>query len=215
MTARSIVIVGNGEIGAGLSGLIDAADIVMRFNDCRSAGPGGTKTDIVTVCNTGRPGRKMVEEPGWKENPAVRAAGSIWCVRDPKKFEALRAPLGVSHPELDDFCDDYTSSFAAYADAAGKDFHIVPATTHEGLDRELAAYHPAPYVVPSTGIVAIAEFLAHFRGPGDRIGLAGFGHQGWEWHPWDAERQWVEARIAENSLHRLFQHAPIRSASGV
>ena len=50
---RRIVIVGNGEIGDGLAEAIDAADLVMRFNDCRSVGPGGERTDIVAVCNTG------------------------------------------------------------------------------------------------------------------------------------------------------------------
>jgi hypothetical protein len=198
--ARSIVIIGNGDIDAGFADAIDAADIVMRFNDCRSLGNGGTKTDIVTVCNTGRPGKKMIEGPDWKANPAVLAASSIWCVRDPAKFAAMHATIIAAHPELDDFCDDYTEGFRSFARQAGKALHVVPAATHERLDEELAAYSPAPYVVPSTGLVAIAELLAHFRQPDDRIRLAGFGHQGWEWHPWDAERQWVEKQANQGKL---------------
>ena len=210
--ARRIMIVGNGEIETGLSGAIDAADIVMRFNDCRSVGSGGSKTDIVAVCNTGRPGKKMLEEAGWKSNPAVLSATSIWCVRDPQKFAALRTPLVVTHPELDDFCDDYTHGFAAFAGATGKDFHIIPAATHERLDRELAAYHPAPYVVPSTGLVAIAEFLENFRLPDDHVYLAGFGHQGWEWHPWKAERKLIDQYVTEGRLHRAATLAPKQNA---
>jgi hypothetical protein len=199
---RSIVIVGNGEIDAALAATIDAADIVMRFNDCRSVGAGGLKTDIVTVCNTGRPGKKMLEQPGWKDNPSVGAASAIWCVRDPAKFAAMRAPLMLAHPELDDFCDDYTDGFAAYAADTGKNFHVIPAATHERLDRELAAFDPEPYVVPSTGLVAIAECLGAFRQPDDRIHLVGFGHQGWEWHPWEAERRWVDAQVTQGKLEK-------------
>jgi hypothetical protein len=211
---RTIMIVGNGEIAPGLAGVIDATDLVMRFNDCRSVGNGGSKTDIVAVCNTGRPGKKMAEEAEWKANPAVLAASSIWCVRDPRKFAAMRPSIIAAHPELDDFCDDYTDGFAAFARQAGKAFHVIPGATHERLDEELAAYHPAPYVVPSTGLVTVAEFLNAFTQPGDRIQLVGFGHQGWEWHPWDAERQWVDARLAEGKLNRLFEYASRRSASG-
>jgi hypothetical protein len=211
---RSIMIVGNGKIDPRLAAAIDAADLVMRFNDCRSVGDGGTRTDIVTVCNTGRPGKKMLEESGWKDNPAVRAASAIWCVRDPRKFAAMRGPLAVSHPELDDFCDDYTDGFAAFAKDHGKILHIIPGATHERLDRELAAFDPVPYVVPSTGLVAIAEFLGAFRQPGDRVQLVGFGHQGWEWHPWEAERQWVDARMAGGDLNRIFEDEPRQSASG-
>jgi hypothetical protein len=69
-------------------------------------------------------------------------------------------------------------------------------------------------VVPSTGLVAVTEFLNAFWQADDRIHLVGFGHQGWEWHPWQAERQWVDARIAEGKLNRLFEPAARRSASG-
>jgi hypothetical protein len=202
MTVRSIMIVGNGDIDASLARTIDAADIVMRFNDCRSVGNGGAKTDIVAVCNTGRPGKKMTEGPDWKTNPSVQAASAIWCIRDPRKFAAMYASIIAAHPDLDDFCDDYTDGFRAFADETGKAFHLIPAATHERLDAELAAYAPAPYVVPSTGLIAIAEFLAHFRKPGDRVHLAGFGHQGWEWHPWEAERRWVGTRLEEGELEK-------------
>jgi len=212
---RTIMIIGNGDIETGLEPVIDAADVVMRFNDCRSVGPGGQKTDIVAVCNTGRPGKRMVQDEGWMDNPSVLSAASIWCVRDPRKFTAMRASLAVSHPELDDFCDDYTEGFAAFCAPTGKTLHVIPAAMHEQLDLDLAAYDPAPYIVPSSGLLAIAEILAAHSAPGDRVCLAGFGHQGWEWHPWEAERRWVQDRIAEGRLHRLFENSITRSASGV
>lgn len=201
--ARRVVIVGNGEIGEGLADTIDAADLVMRFNDCRSVGAGGGRTDIVVVCNTGRPGKAMTESAAWACNKSVWLASTIWCVRDPAKFNALAEVILRDHPELDDFCDDYTDGFANYARDNGKDFHIISAATHDALDGTLAAYGPGPYVVPSTGAVAIAEFLAHYRKPGDQLFLAGFGHQGWDGHPWAAERDWIDDLIQDGQVSRL------------
>jgi hypothetical protein len=201
--ARRIMIVGNGDIGEGLAETIDAADLVMRFNDCRSVGAGGNRTDIVTVCNTGRPGKAMTESTSWANNKSVRLASSIWCIRDPAKFKTMKPGILRDHPELDDFCDDYTDGFADHARQNGKHFHIVPGATHEAVDRYLADYAPAPYVVPSTGAVAIAEFIAHYRQPGDEIFLAGFGHQGWDGHPWTAEKAWMEELVRKGRLRRL------------
>lgn len=200
---RRIAIVGNGEIGEGFADIIDNADVVLRFNDCRSAGAGGGRTDIVAVCNTGRPGKAMTDGAGWACNKSVWLASSIWCVRDPAKFRAMKPGLLRDHPELDDFCDDYTNGFADYARQNGKDFHIVPAATHETLDRDLSAHGPAAYVVPSTGAVAIAEFVTHFRQPDDEVFLAGFGHQGWDGHPWMAEKAWVDDQVKRGLLVRL------------
>jgi hypothetical protein len=200
---RTIVIVGNGEIAEGLAPTIDAAELVVRFNDCRSVGRGGERTDIVAVCNTGRPGKAMIDNSGWPGNRAVWLANAIWCVRDPAKFRAMRDGLLSSHPELDDFCDDYTDGFANYARANGKDFRIVPGATHEALDRALSAFDPLPYVVPSSGAVVISEILTHFRQPDDRVLIAGFGHQGWDGHPWAAEKAWVEDLVRRSVLSRL------------
>ena len=197
------MIVGNGEIAKGLAGEIDAADLVLRFNTCRSLGAGGQKTDMIAVCNTGRPARAMLHEGDWKTSKAVAAAPTIWCVRDPETFAALRAPLSKSHPELDDFCDDYTDGFAAFARDSGKAFHVVPAATHEAVDRDLKASSAVDYVVPSSGIIAIAEMMTNHMEAGDEIVIAGFTHQGWEWHPWDAERAWIDNHVAARRLNRL------------
>ena len=200
---RRIAVVGNGEMAAGAAGVIDAADLVIRFNDCRSAGAGGSRTDIVAVCNTGRPGKAMLGSPAWLDSAPVRSAGEIRCVRDPEKFASLRLPLSLTHPELDDFCDDYTQGFAAWARQSGKTHRVIAAGCQERLERELAAYAPAPYVVPSSGIVVIADLLSSPEHAADEIVLAGFGHQGWEWHPFAAERAWVEARLDGRRLVRI------------
>ena len=99
-----------------------AADLVIRFNGCRSAGDDASRTDIVAVCNTGRPGKQMLFDGEWADHPAVQAASEIWCVRDPEKFADMRAPLLETHPELDDFCDDYTEGFRDFAAEHGKSF---------------------------------------------------------------------------------------------
>jgi hypothetical protein len=204
MTARrTIMIVGNGPMPDGAAAAIDAADLVIRFNDCRSCGAGGEKTDIVAVCNTGRPALSMLGGGVWKSHAAVRQAASIWCVRDGAKFQALRGKLNVTHPDLGDLCDDYTDGFFAFAQATGRGFHTVPALTHESVDAALERFDPAAYVVPSSGLIVIAEFLAHWRQPGDRVVLAGFGHAGWEGHPFAAEREMVEDFIREGKLERL------------
>lgn len=197
------MIVGNGQVEPGMAAVIDAADLVIRFNDCRSCGAGGQKTDIVAVCNTGRPAMAMLGGGSWKTNAAVRQAREIWCVRSSEAFEALRPKLAISHPDLDDLCDDYTDGFRAFARATNRTLHIIPASTHAAVDADLERFDAGDYVVPSSGLIVIAEVLAHWRRPGDRVVLAGFGHAGWEWHPFAAERRYVDDLISKGRLARL------------
>lgn len=200
---RRIAIVGNGDIPEGMAGAIDSADIVIRFNLCRSVGNGGSRTDIIAVCNTGRPALEMLAGGRWKASECVRQAREIWCVRTSKMFAAMREPLSRSHPDLDDFCDDYTAGFEAFAQATGRRLRVIPAAVHHALDASLARLDPSPYVVPSSGLIVIAHVLDNIAGAADEISIAGFGHQGWQWHPFAAERRWVEDRIAAGRLRRL------------
>ncbi|MBY4630077.1 Urease operon accessory protein [Rhizobium croatiense] len=207
------MIVGNGEIGEGEAGIIDAADFVIRFNDCRSYGAGGSRTDAVAVCNTGRPAKAMLGPREWRTHPGVVSAQEIWSVRDPTKFAAMRAPLAVSHPDLDDFCDDYTDAFEAFCALTGKTHVVIEKSVHEAVDASLSAFAPAPYVVPSSGMIVIAEVLSKF--PEAEVMLAGFGHVGWEWHPFAAERQFVDSYIAGGRIRRLGGKTLVSSFYGV
>jgi hypothetical protein len=198
---QRIVIVGNGEIAQSAAARIDAASLVIRFNDCRSTASGSSKTDAVAVCNTGRPAKQMLSSPEWRALPAVQAASQIWSVRDPRKFDAMRGPLALTHPELDDFCDDYTSGYEAFAAETGKRHVVIDQAIHNAVDAALAAYRPAPYVVPSSGLIVIAYVLDTF--PDAEVILAGFGHVGWEWHPFAAERLLVDDYVAAGRLTRI------------
>ncbi|MFS8125280.1 Urease operon accessory protein [Rhizobium sp. BR 250] len=200
---RRIMIVGNGELPPGVADFIDLSDIVIRFNDCRSLGAGGSRTDVVAVCNTGRPGREMTEGSDWRESDGVRQASTIWSVRDPAKFSEMEPDIRARWPELTDFCADYTPGFAAIAAETGKSHIVIPRGVHERLDTALAAYAPAPYVCPSTGLFAIAHVLESVSDDGDEVAIAGFGHSGWSGHPFAAEQQLVETLTNEGRLTRI------------
>ncbi|MGO7207944.1 Urease operon accessory protein, partial [Rhizobium ruizarguesonis] len=140
------------------------------------------------------------------------SAGEIWSVRDPEKFAAMRAPLAVSHPELDDFCDDYTAEFSAFCADTGKRHVVIGKAVHEAVDASLSAFAPSPYVVPSSGMIVIAEVLNTYAEA--EATLAGFGHVGWEWHPFSAERQLVDSYIAAGRLKRLGGETLVSSSQG-
>lgn len=206
------MIVGNGEIAEGVASEIDAADTVVRFNDCRSFGAGGSRTDIVAVCNTGRPARAMLGSAEWRKSPPVAAASEIWSVRDPAKFAALRTSLALSHPELDDFCDDYTDQFTAFCRATGKRHVVIDQSVHERVDEALSAHEPGSYVVPSSGLVAIGALMLLY--PDDDIAVTGFSHIGWDGHPFAAEKRLVDFYVSLGRLRRIAGEPPILSSLG-
>ncbi|WP_168801026.1 Urease operon accessory protein [Peteryoungia ipomoeae] len=208
------MVVGNGDVGREAADVIDAGDVVIRFNGCRNFGAAGTRTDVVAVCNTGRPGAEMLADPRWRKSEAVSSAKEIWSIRDPQKFAAMRAELAVTHPELDDFCDDYTTGFAQFAAAHDKRHRIIPATVHDALDTALTSYSPAPYVVPSSGMVLIQALVSDPEYDDALLVLAGFGHSGWEWHPFDAERQLADSLVRGGRLMRLETLLPSSLSQG-
>jgi hypothetical protein len=197
------MIVGNGPVHAGAAEAIDAADLVIRFNASRNYGEAGYRTDIVAICNTGRPAAAMLADRDWRESASVRRAGEIWSVRSPAKFAELRSRLQITHPELNDFCDDYTEALAAFSAAHGKRHRVLDRKTHEAVVHALARHRPEPYVVPSSGLVVVHHLLHDPAFAGHEIVITGFGHVGWEGHPFDAERRLIESHIAAGRLIRL------------
>jgi hypothetical protein len=208
------MIVGNGEIPEGAAAVIDCADLVIRFNDCRSVGAGGTRTDIIAVCNTGRPPRQMLSSQTWRQSPPVSQAKAIWSVRHPEKFAEMRQPLLALYPELDDFCDDYSGEIRRFAEETGKTHLTVARDVYERLDKSLLAYSPAPYVCPSSGLLAIAHVLEAAEFSDDQLFILGFGHQGWHGHPFDAERRLIDAFEADGKLTRISQISIFSASEG-
>lgn len=205
---RRIMIVGNGAVAEGAGAIIDAADFVIRFNLSRNAVRSGRRTDAVAVCNTGRPANEMLDGPEWRDSAPVRAAREIWSVREPEKFASLRPQLAVSHPELDDFCDDRTEDFARFAAENGKRHRIIPASVHEAADAALAPHAPGAYVVPSSGLVTLFKVLSEPEFSGAEIILAGFSHEGWDGHPFAAERRLVASLAADGRLRLMDACSP-------
>lgn len=198
---RSIVIIGNGEPAKDVGSVIDGADIVIRFNACRTHGAAGRKTDIVAVCNTGRPAREMIEG-GWRHLEPVQAAEAIWCVRHPAAMAGRRDAILARRPDLGDFFDDRTEAFAELATSRGQSCAVLPASVHERLDAALG-FTAAAYVVPSSGLFVIEHVLGEIADPADSVAIVGFGHQGWDGHPFAAEREIVERHAGAGRLRRL------------
>lgn len=214
VSGRHIIIVGNGEIAPSAARRIDAADLVVRFNECGSYGRGGTRTDIVAICNTGRPAKSMLASDAWRASAPVRSASSIWSVRDPAKFATLRAPLRVTHPDLDDFCDNYTDELAVFARKNGKAHDVIEQAVHAATDRALARHQPGSYVVPSSGLIVIMAFLTGRAAPSDKVSIAGFSHSGWDGHPFAAERRLVDALVADGRLDRIAEELELPPSKG-
>lgn len=207
------MIVGNGAVAEGAGAIIDAADFVVRFNLSRNTAQSGRRTDAVAVCNTGRPANEMLDGPEWRDSAPVRAAREIWSVRDPEKFASLRPQLAVNHPELDDFCDDRTEDFARFAAENGKRHRIIPALVHEAADAALVAHSPGSYVVPSSGLVVLFHVLSEPEFSGSEITLAGFSHEGWDGHPFVAERRLVAGLADAGRVHLIASSSPSLSPS--
>ena len=82
--------VGNVLFSRGTVSAIDSRDLVVRIHGCRSVGDGGVRSDMVAVCNTGRPAAAMIRQAEWRNNPAVKSAAEIWCVRDASKLAEIQ-----------------------------------------------------------------------------------------------------------------------------
>jgi hypothetical protein len=197
------MIVGNGDIEQRVAQRIDGADLVIRFNGSRNFVHAGRRTDVVAVCNTGRPAKAMVQDAAWSGSVPVQDCAEIWSVRDPQKYQQIKPDVLAHFPELTDFFDDYTEDFGSFARENGKEHVVFPASLHDAVDIELAAFQPARYVVPSSGILVMAHVLNDPGFAGDKIAFAGFSHQGWDGHPFEAERQLVNAYVTAGRLTRL------------
>jgi len=198
---RRFVLIGNGSIDPMVRSQVDPSDQIIRFNDCRNFDSLPVRTDVVAVCNTGRPARNMVAGTAWRRHPAVEKAREIWSVRPNRLFTADRARIIRDYPELLDLCDDYTQDFAEFCGMTGKQHRIIGEEIHAAVAESLLDYQPSRYVTPSSGLLVIEHVLRHF--PENAACLVGFDHSGWSGHPFAAERALINAYVESGLLRRL------------
>ena len=182
---RIIALVGNAPVSPQLAREIDAHEQVIRFNRCLNFGDAGTKTDVLVLCNTGGSAKAFVDYPAWLNWDAIRAAGEVWF---------------PSHPETLPPCEDrdahnfnFGPQLAGMLD--GKPWQYLPADLQRLRWKALDPFKPEKGKQPSTGLTVMV-YLGSTRRILNRlrVSLYGFSHEGWEGHPWAAEKAYVDAQ---------------------
>ncbi|KAB0681518.1 hypothetical protein F6X38_05920 [Aureimonas leprariae] len=185
-----VAIVGNAPETGDHAARIDAADLVVRFNNAPGLGrQAGTRTTHLVLVNHGGQMREWLEDPDFVRRRVVAEAGAFLLPFPPKPPEADPSEDGR----------DWTGEAAARLRPLGCPVAVLP----EPLTREAAALvrreagRPA---APSTGYLTAFALLAVTRPEAVRFDVFGFGFAGWEGHAFDAERRWFEAMAAAGRL---------------
>jgi hypothetical protein len=201
---RRLAIVGNGPVEAGSGPLIDAADLVIRFNAPQGAPERiGTRTDLLMLVNSGKSMRKWLRDPAFLGSPLVRTAHRIVLPLHPSIIAAY-------HPRPNVFSrmigrrTDWTFRAVDTLGRQGSEVSVLPATLYGqacvelriGDDRRRTTF-------PSTGFLGVLHALRAYPAPNWRIEICGFGWRGWKHHDWEAERRWIERRLERGELHLL------------
>lgn len=179
--------------------MIDRYDFVIRFNDCWSFSSGGKRTDVVAVCNTGRPAKKMLEPQEWRSHPAVVGASEIWSVREPKKLAQMSTRVQVLR-------SDYTTRFKAFCTETEKRHSVIDRAIHcHTQSRRQYACCVSARALCRTQQWHDCYLLVTCSIDSPRLMLPsrGGGHEGWEGHPFAAKRKLVDSYVAIGRLMRL------------
>lgn len=187
---RTVAIVGNGPVESFQSGEIDAHDLVVRFNGCRNYGVSGHRTDYLVLANTGEPARQFAFDPLGLHAQAVEAAGRILLARPPDLVASELRRFPDDREYWETFDQDLISRIRH------KRWAYMRANVYRKSRAVLRLYGAKKADQPSTGILAIFHIAQQLRRRmlPSSITLYGFTHQGWDRHPWNAERQLIDDR---------------------
>ncbi|WMS44541.1 hypothetical protein RDV64_09200 [Acuticoccus sp. MNP-M23] len=187
---------GTGDIAAA----VDGADKVVRFNNARGfGGETGTAVDELYLINSGGQMREWLADAVFLARPVVAATRCITLPIAPETG-ALFPPS--NEPEGED-SRNFAPEACARFRAAGKAVRVLPASRYRAACEALGLLPLKPGSrTPSTGFLAI--YAAFGALPADAtLALYGFGFDGWEGHPFDREREFVE----RHSGDRLVWHS--------
>lgn len=199
--SKRVSIVGNGPVGAGSGAAIDAADVVIRFNEpWQLPDEIGSKTDILFLVNSGKSMQARLANDLYLDSKLFREAKEIILPYHPSVIAKYhRRPNLLSW--LKGRRADWTWQTIEALGKRGKPVTVLPASSYEKSCEELGIPRTQMQkLFPSTGFIAIRYALDRFLSPEWHVELHGFGWTGWKRHDWERERSWVRRKIEEGAL---------------
>jgi hypothetical protein len=202
-----VAIVGNGHIESGYANYIDGFDFVVRFNACGTYGTAGKKIDALCLVNT-TDQEHFAIDPSGIDCSADAATKLFWFARAPSVIKAEQ--VRCTDPYLASTWRDHSEALVEKR-IRGRAYEFIPERTYRAVEFELRKRGATEFQQPSTGILGLTHALLTLR-PKEMV-LFGFSHEGWEWHPWDAERNLIDfwgIQRASPELAERFQEAKKR-----
>lgn len=201
MTRKKLYIVGNGPIATDMSGAIDAADFVVRFNEPKaSVGMSGKRTDILFLCNAGKPMQRRLSNPKFLASPMVQDAKEVILAYHPLIIRRY-FPKPTFLSWLKGRRQDWTLPTILALGDHGKSSIVLPASFYyEGCSSLGLPKEKLGKVFPSTGYFGIYYTLSRFPASEWDFTLCGFGWSGWKKHAWGDERKWIEEKVLQGLL---------------
>lgn len=203
--SKNLVLVGAAPCSIDYTPLIDRADLVLRFNECKQFGGNvGTRTDILCISNMGSPARRYIANRPMLGLAPVRSA-RVWfprhvdvCLDHVSRMIHLDPGLRSQWPDLD--FRDYSDEIIRVNDLGHGGVERFSKELNAGLFRSLAERGGPPFFSPSTGIFAVARVIGDPAFADHRVHLVGFGFSGWTGHPWRAEQALVANYVWQGRL---------------
>jgi hypothetical protein len=195
-----VAVVGNGAVSSDESSLVDASDLVVRFNwPATWAGNSGTPFDIWVIAN-GRAGRTFAVKRTFVDAPFKHLPRQIWFPRalglhnNLPLHPAYGGALGVD-AETEDVGNEIL-----HANSLRQPCVRFDANFYSSCIRQLYGDdHSSRYILmPSAGFMATMYVLQNI--PFSKLILVGFGFRGWAGHPWDLERSRIQSLEHEGAL---------------
>lgn len=200
---KTLFIVGNGSLDRDLSAEIDAAEIVLRFNEPRvSLRMSGTKTDMLMLATSSKQMGEWIKDSAFINSEIVRNTPEVLFAFHPSIIKRFH-----HHPNflsrLKGRRADWTNEAIEYFGRAGKKIRIMPSQDYFAVCDELGiGADRMKEVFPSTGFFGIWLALRKYSLPDWDIKICGFSWEGWKRHDWAAERKWVEEKIEAGLLQK-------------
>lgn len=198
---KTVIIIGNGALERDISGIVNDAQFVMRFNEPNlTGGMSGERTDMIMLAASSKILYRRLVDPGFFDNAALKAAKVLMLAYHPEIIRQYHPRTNIFQ-RLRGRRADWTMQAIELLGHAGKEIRIMPPQTYMEGCVELGIAGPQMRkVFPSTGFLGIGYALAHFPVSEWDIKLCGFSWEGWKRHDWRAEHGWVEDKVTEGRI---------------